>query len=400
MSGLFDFDLSTADRITKAKVRLQSESPFFAHLLMNMLIKEDKRVPSMGVNFKGNAVYNEEWLSEKTDQEIKAVLCHEVMHVALMHLVRLGKRDQMLWNIAADCCINWMLNREGFKLPKEGIIPSSYGEVELPFKSGKKKINVSNKSAEEVYDMLQDLVDKEGDLEGTQGFDQHEFGENLSEAEAEDIRREWTNKLVEAATAAKARGKLPGSVERFLDELMNPQLNWKAMMYQFITKDIIHNYTMARPSKRSYSTGVFMPHALKENLTVVVTVDTSGSISKEEYSVFFGEICGIANAFENVDIELVFWDTEVRKTVKLRGKSKEELMKIKPYGGGGTHMSCLGEYFQGKPVPRLMVHLTDGCIESDPEIPQNCKHLFVVSGRWGHVDIVKDYGTVCRILND
>jgi len=417
------FTFTPAERITKAKIKLQRESPFFSYLVMNMQITEDKTLPSMGVDFKGNARYNPEWIESLSDDEIKGVLCHEVMHTALLHLLRVGKKEHQFWNIATDMAINWLLVHDGQTLPKEGIIPDSYGTVKLP--NIDYTFDVKDKCADELYEELMDNVPPcecpchgktnpkgsgsnpgqgQGDCCGcgSQGFDQHDYAEGLSDAEREEISKEWKQKLVEAATAAKAKGKLPGGIERLVEDLLNPKLNWKQLLYQYLTKDLLYNHTYRKPGRRSYSVTdskgnpIYFPSEVKENLNIAVTVDTSGSISIEEYKAFVTEVYGIATAFEQINMDLIFWDTEIQEVVKITRNNKDQIMNLSPKGGGGTHIGCLMDHYEGTRPPQLMVHLTDGYIENNPNLPWS-KHMFVLSKKFSTDDIVKNYGIVTSL---
>jgi len=385
------------EKITKAKIQLQKDSPFFAHLVMNMSIKEDTNIPTMGVNFEGNAIYNPEFIDKLTDLEVKGVLCHETMHVALQHLLRLGKRDMMLWNIAADMIINYMILSEGFSLPKGVLIPKNgYTVYSINGKNGTFEIDVKEKSAEEIYEYLSSNTDKiDVEVLGEGQFDSHEYGDHLSEPEKQAIAKEWQGKLVDAATAAKARGKLPSYIDRMMDDILNPKLNWKALLYQYLTKDILYNFTFKRPGRRSYSTGFYMPYEIKENLNITCTIDCSGSISKTEYTEYMSEIIGIANAFEQINMDIIFWDTEIRQVEKVTRGNQQKLLKMEIPGGGGTYISCLDEHFKDIRPPQLMVHLTDGYVESSPKLPYS-KHLFVVSEH-GDQSIVEQHGKVFKI---
>lgn len=384
------------EKITKAKIQLQKDSPFFAHLVMNMSIKEDTDIPTMGVNFEGNAIYNPEFIDKLTDLEVKGVLCHETMHVALQHLLRLGKRDMMLWNVAADMIINYMILSEGFSLPKGVLIPKNDSVYSINGKNGTFEIDVEEKSAEEIYEYLSSNTDKiDVEALGEGQFDSHEYGDHLSEPEKQAIAKEWQGKLVDAATAAKARGKLPSYIDRMMDDILNPKLNWKALLYQYLTKDILYNFTFKRPGRRSYSTGFYMPYEIKENLNITCTIDCSGSISKTEYTEYMSEIIGIANAFEQINMDIIFWDTEIRQVEKVTRGNQQKLLEMEIPGGGGTYISCLDEHFKDIRPPQLMVHLTDGYVESSPKLPYS-KHLFVVSEH-GDQSIVEQHGKVFKI---
>ena len=420
-------NLTEEERITKAKIQLQKTSPFFAHLVMNMEIKESDQVPSMGVNCKGNAIYNKDWIATLDMETIKGVLCHETMHVALQHLIRLGKKQMMLWNVATDIAINWIIINEGFQLPKEGIIPDRNGWVTLETEAGDKKFraikdddagNMIEKTADELYEeLLTEIPEckcgchsgdgKDGGSKGTSGtgrccgcqgrygFDEHEYGDDMNNADQEATSKEWRGRLVDAAVAAKARGKLPGSVARLVDELLNPKLDWRTMLYQYITKDIPYDYSMRKPGRRSYSTGIYLPEVIKENLDIVCTVDTSGSISIEEYQEFATELMGIANSFQQIKMNIIYWDTRITGEIDVTRANRKAILDTSFLGGGGTQMSCLGRHFYKKQPPKLMVHLTDGFIESDPDLP-HCKHLFVIP-KHGSPDRIEQYGPVADL---
>tara|TARA_Y100000034_G_scaffold96491_1_gene117520 strand:+ start:6035 stop:7300 length:1266 start_codon:yes stop_codon:yes gene_type:complete len=415
--------LTPKEKVVKTKVQLQKKAPFFAHLVMNMNIKEDTNVPTMGVDFKGNARFNPTWIDELSPAETEGVLCHEVMHVALTHLIRLGTKNPMLWNVACDLIINYMILKEGFKLPKGVLLPDIHtGDCILPISETESiTINVIDKTAEELYELLDKKLPKcqcnchsaSGDSEGTgqdeedegsssccscqklNGFDQHEYGKNLSDAEREEIRKDWRGKLVDAATAARMRGDLPAYLDRIIEDLLNPQLNWRALLYQWITRDIKCNETYAKPNKRSYSYGIYLPSPVRENLNIAVTVDTSGSISDEEYTFFLSEITGIAHAFEQINMDLLYWDTEVNNVVKITKGNRNDISTLPSTGGGGTTIGCLSDYYEGKQPPQLMVHLTDGWVEENPILPPT-KHLFVVC-KGGRDDILKDHGILTHL---
>ena len=113
--------MNPSEKILKAKIKLQKKSPFFAYLVMNLKIVEKKEVGSMGVDNKGNCYYNPSFVEGLTNEEVEGVLCHEVMHIVLEHLVR-GQNEEypVLLNVAMDMCINDLLleNDFAYKFPK------------------------------------------------------------------------------------------------------------------------------------------------------------------------------------------------------------------------------------------------------------------------------------------
>lgn len=68
---------------------------------------------------------------EEVDTIIKFILCHEVLHMALMHAQRLKGRDHEKWNIAGDFEINDILMTDGFVTEEQikkakGLIDQKY----------------------------------------------------------------------------------------------------------------------------------------------------------------------------------------------------------------------------------------------------------------------------------
>jgi predicted metal-dependent peptidase len=155
---MFGFTFTRDERIVKAKYLLQDQAPFFAYLIMNTEITSSDEIPTMCVNHLGQMKYNPQFLDSLSDKEIKGVLCHEVMHVALNHLTRLKKRDMELWNIATDMVINSMILRDGFSLPEGVLYPAapSYTVYDLDTSEGSIKIDVDGKPAERIYEELVD----------------------------------------------------------------------------------------------------------------------------------------------------------------------------------------------------------------------------------------------------
>jgi predicted metal-dependent peptidase len=410
-------NLSEADRMIRAKINLQASHPFFAYILLNFDIRQgmdSKKVPTMGVDKYGHLFWNKEFVSTLSDVELEGVLCHEGMHIATQTFVRQGAKDMSLWNIATDLIINTLLIKEGLKIPENCILADRNDCWEFTGKNNKKfKIEkVSEKVAEEIYDVLSSnaeqvkaylMTDGKGGYNGS--FDQHLEGnagegddeENSdTDADANANTEKWKKVVVEAATQAKMRGKSSGWMDRMVDGILNPQINWKAKLHQFITKDLPVDFTMRRPGRRFYSTGIYYPSVVRENLEIVIAIDTSGSIGDDEYKLFLSEVLGICKGFEQVQARILWWSTKVTNDVNVNKTDSDMLMNYKFGSTGGTTMSCVADYVKTENImSRVFIYLTDGEIESAPKVPDG-NILFVVS-KQGNDNIVKKYGQVCKL---
>lgn len=222
-------NLTTIERIKKSRIQALNRYPFFAFIMLGLKIREEKRVPTMGVDAKGNLYYNDEWVSTLTQEQLTSVVAHEALHASLGHLFRTGDRDHEVWNIAIDLVCNYILVKDNFTLPKEGIIPNNNGSWSHTLKNGLQiKIeNIGDKSAEQIYSELYNQIpkvkvqmkmgsgtgqgegqEKDGEQQLPKNWDEHlevvdEKGNpvDLSKEEIKQLKDEWTNRLIDAMTS-------------------------------------------------------------------------------------------------------------------------------------------------------------------------------------------------------
>ena len=107
---------TTERRISRARTHLLLDKPWFGTLALRL-----KMEPAPGLGTMANdgtrLRYDEDYVVQRTDAELIALMAHEVMHCALGHMYRAGKREWHRWNEACDIAINGMLRSEGFVLP-------------------------------------------------------------------------------------------------------------------------------------------------------------------------------------------------------------------------------------------------------------------------------------------
>jgi predicted metal-dependent peptidase len=382
-------ELTALQKLKRGIILLQKEQPFFAHLLLSMNFKPmPKNYPmqTMGVNAKGTCFYNDEFVNKLTTAdvgvqgqirqfgELEGVQCHEVLHVAFGHFFRLGGREPMLANIAQDVVVNYYVQSSGFRLPKDAIqvdIRSDTAVIEMQGsnKAGKVTIrNVSKKPWEEVYEEILRQLKSQGvkPVPTVQvGFDHHDrdgVGESVSEAEAKAARGQWEQKLCEAAAYAKQQGKLPGGMDRLIDDLVKPKVRWQDQLLKKAKQSINPvDWSWHKPHRKAQVVGVYMPSILKETQEVEVIVDTSGSIGGEELKEFLSEIVGMQMQIPYLRIAVTFVDAEVQKRYELETADVDEVLRMEPKGGGGTDMEeGLRWLSKNRSETQLVVVLTDG----------------------------------------
>jgi predicted metal-dependent peptidase len=423
------------EKIIKTKLDLNSSHPFFSYIILNMRIIENENCPSMAISEIGDLIYQPKFVEDlvaKNKDYLKSVLCHEAMHVAMLTFARQGNRDHMLWNMATDLAINWLILQEGFHLPEGCLLPDRNGRFAFNGQGGKKvEIDISKMCAEEIYDALEKHAEKikvsyavegsDGDSESQNGsgeggdsdgkskdknksgkgnsngeykgqFDRHMKSKGMTNAQKNENARKWKQVTADATAKAKARGTLPAHLERILNELLDPEVDWRDKLRHFITKDLPSNFTYRMPARKYFSSGIYYPKLLRENIDVCAAIDVSGSIGPKEYNKFMSELMGIVRGFEQINLRVIYWATSVEPEddISIRKGEEDTILTYHPKNSGGTTMSCVHEYIKEKGYrPSVVVYLTDGCVEGDPDLYPNS--LVVVSSQ-GSIDSFKDKG--------
>jgi hypothetical protein len=79
-------------------------------------------------------------------------------------------------------------------------------------------------------------------------------GEDAATQEAE-----WQVAVLQAAQAAKAQGKLPAGIERLVEEIRRPKIDWRAALRRFVQMCAKQDFTWAQPNRRYVASGLYLP---------------------------------------------------------------------------------------------------------------------------------------------
>jgi len=371
--------------ISASRLRLRMKSPFFATLSMFASYKVTNKISTAGTDGK-NIYYNPAFLSTLTAPQQDGLLLHELLHAALLHGTRRATREPMLWNIAADIIVNGLIIEDGkFELPPGGIRHPEWEKL----------------SVEEVYELLLtnatiftlaecDLLeggDGDGDgKEGKQG--------SLLEADEAALRAHWSNAMQQAAVIARTQGKgeLPAGMERQFQELLESQIDWRTYLWRYLvqTPNDFQGF-----DRRFISRGLYIDAVAGESVQVFVAIDTSGSITDEQMTMFISEIKGILGSYPHLDCQLYYADAQAYGPYSLKPNSEIPT----PEGGGGTSFIPFFEKVEATREIHLegvCVYLTDGYGDFPQEAP-SLPVLWVVTP--GGLDL-KDFpfGEAVRLL--
>lgn len=211
--------------------------------------------------------------------------------------------------------------------------------------------------------------DGNGNGDGAESFDDHSFWEGDDDMGSQ--RDAWMNRMVEAtdmiasmANGGKSRGTIPAGVERIINEIKNPILDWRTILNDFVQEDIC-DYSFAPPDKRMEDPPFFLPDFNEKDESaknLLFMIDTSGSMSKEEITDCYSEIYGAIQQFNGkLTGKLGFFDAVVVEPVPF--EDEDEFKIIRPKGGGGTSFHIIFDYVKKKMMdepPVSIIILTDG----------------------------------------
>ena len=129
------------------------------------------------------------------------------------------------------------------------------------------------------------------------------------------------------------------------------------------------DYRWTPPNRRYIASGLYLPSVERAGVgTIVVAVDTSGSIGEEELEQFAGEITAISDEAKPETIHIVYCDAAVQ-SIQQFGPS--EPIDLEPRGGGGTDFRPVFEWVEANQIaPACLIYLTDLCCRSYPQVPE------------------------------
>jgi predicted metal-dependent peptidase len=376
-------------KVQKAKITLMRDPRFAlgSGILMVGRTSVVDNIPTACTNGRDER-YGRKFVAMLKEPELNFVVLHENLHKAYRHLTtwkKLHDENHRLANSACDYVIN--LKLKDLDPSERTISMPRWADGEL---KGKPMGLVDEKyrglNAKQVFDLLKDEQkskgsgegegDEEGEGGGTgtgEGFDDHDWdgAKEMTEEEKKVLEREIDQAIRQGVMAhQKIAGTGAGDLDRDLLELLEPKVDWREMLREFVKSTCSAKDTSSwrKVNRRFLSTGVYMPSLIGEKVGhMVIAVDTSGSVGQEELSGFLTEVKGIAEEVKPSQVDLIYWDSRVAAHEEYSDSMVGDIINsTKPRGGGGTSPSCVSEYLKEKRiVPECVIMLTDGYVGSD-----------------------------------
>ena len=371
-----NLQLTAEQRLSKNITQIMGNPKYVALAGVLMIgekgIKDD--IPTACTDGK-NDYYGRAFVDGLADSEFRFLILHETYHKLFKHLTtweHLYKDDAQLANMACDYVINLMItdeNRDMFAVMPKDAEGNAIGLYDERFR---------NMDTAQVYKILKQEQEEKGGGQGEQGegggLDEHDWegAQEMSADEQRELAQEIDQAIRQGAITA---GKVGSGGNRAIDQLLQPEVNWREVLRDFITETCRGNddSTWRQPSRRHLAMGMLRPSGITERVgELVIAIDTSGSIGQHELTKCLSEIKGVCDTVRPESVRILYWDTKVCSD-ELYGDvpnacaSLEQLTQTtKPQGGGGTMVQCVPDYIRDNNInAQAVIVLTDGYLGGD-----------------------------------
>lgn len=358
-------------KLAKVKIALM-RNPKFAFWSGILMVGKTSIVdglPTAATNGR-DEMYGREFVEKLGEKELAFVILHEAMHKCYRHLTtwrKLWEEEPMLANAAMDYVINLELADLG----------KATGVLAFPVIDGKQLGLLDEKyrgmNTKQVFDLLKQQHGGQGGSSGEGGgLDDHDWegAGDLSDEDKKVLEKEIDRAIRQGVLAEKRVGTGAGGRSLELEDLLNPQVNWREVLREYV-KSICSGKDASswrKVNRRFLSSDTYMPTLVSEKVGhLVVAVDTSGSIGGRELSNFLSEVKAIADEVTPDKVDLLYWDCEVAGHEEYDSSTVGSIVdSTKPRGGGGTSPSCISAYLKDKGIkPECIIVLTDGYVGND-----------------------------------
>jgi len=278
------------------------------------------------------------------------VLKHEMLHILNNHIGRKEDRDHQAFNIAADCAINQLIDRN--HLPKGCIFPDNF-----PTKQKKVEPMLTSEQYYELFDQ-----DK-SDQQGTQTLDDHG---KWSESEGDgDLQKDLTKDMIDKSVehTQKNRGETPSDLSKYIAlHFRTNEVDWRAVLRRVVGNRKVNNRRTIMRSDRRFPKREDLRGKTKDRMFDLLFVgDESGSMSDTAITEVLGEALNICKLTKTP-----IWYVPVDSQAHTPFQVKDSQRSFNRSACGGTYLSPALEMAAEHRIKyNAIVVMTDGYLSPD-----------------------------------
>jgi predicted metal-dependent peptidase len=385
--------VDTAERkLKRVKINLMRDDRF-AYWRGIMMVGKTELIEDFPTAYTDgyNEGYGRAFVEGQNEKQLAFGVLHENLHKIGRDLStwrKLFEEDKQLANMACDYRINLLLvdmDPIGMTLEfpthpdgsRMGLLDERFRNMDVP--------TIFRILRQEKQDGTGAFAQGGDGANGQGNFDEHDL--DASDERTPEERETQAKEIDQAMRQGemehrKVNGNKNGSMERFLSEMLQPKINWKDALAEFVRSACAgkDTSTWRRPNRRYLGMDIIMPSLMSERVGhIAVGPDMSGSVTGRQVNLMLTELLQLAKEVRPDKIDLLYWDSDVARHEEY-DESNIDLIatSTKPSGGGGTSPACVKRYLKDKRIePECVIMLTDGYVDSWPDF--DCPVLWVIT---------------------
>lgn len=334
-------------RVERIMNRLLSDQRFYGLVLLDTKVHVIPCIPphigpdtacTDGINMW----ISENFINEISDDTLKFIYKHEVVHKVHRHPMRCKHRDPHKWNVAIDAWTNDLLKKGGDAVPESGVLDPRY---------------TSDMLEENIYEIIDPNLVKKFQQPTITVVPFGSLGKDGEEVPTPGEYEARLRSIIERAVAeASKAGKLPGWAEEFMVQQRECKVPWFAKLMRYLSQLKQSDLSWKRVARKPFATGLYLPDDIDYGLgTVVFMIDTSGSMINDWVNQGISELNGIFQAFPGSSVYSLYFDAEVWHFAKT-----ESLETPTKFHRGGTSFKAAFDHVAKENIkPDVCIMFTD-----------------------------------------
>lgn len=432
------YQATAEEKMAQARNIVLHKAPYFTAAVYRFTFICDEDLPAAMTLSKGMVLrYKHDWALKGSPEELAADIVHECMHLLNDHfgrwegLTALATKLSMsvedlhyLANMAGDLAINPTLKSGGWHICEKGeyraVFPKDYG-----FPDGLAMEEYFKKLLEQAQKQQLPLPSQGG---GKGGIGCGQCGsiacadkttdENpRGDARDDVLEKQYGKTEIDRAAVVTAvmeavrshvqqhgRGSVPGNLVEYLSVMEQPSVVPWLEELQVITRETVgaaaaggSDFSLARPSKRSYSRDMLRPGLIDPEPCIAICIDSSGSMGHEQLKSAGREAAAV---LEQLGItEVWFSEADLRVSMEWKRVGLDFFQEFKVEGRGGTDFRpAIHTARKLTPKPDILIYATDGDGAAPKHPPPDMDVIWLlvpsewtrVPVSWGKVIIMED----------
>ncbi|WP_317310947.1 VWA-like domain-containing protein [Clostridium thermobutyricum] len=357
---------------------MKGENSFFGSFMLKIKRKLSFSLtyPLGTIPFKGEYVmyFNPVLFLQCNKKEMGALFKHEIYHIMFSHYERekelRNSFSKEAVNVALDVAINQFIKDLPMDAMRLDRAEKEYNvelKEDMPIEYYAKEIDkkIRKREKKEKKDVRSDEAKRNFDINTA-----HDVWESL------DISSELSESIKDKTLNGIESEQAPESIRELMKNRGKAEVPWQSVLKKLIPSiEKGYKKTITRRDRRQ-SERLDLRGRLRDRIPeIIVAIDISGSISKDEFRKILVEVMKIADT-RRAKVKIIECDNKIRRVYDI--KSINEI-KDRYDSLGSTAFSPVFEYIaENKLFNRPIIYFTDGVGEKNLSVKVNKKNIIWV----------------------